>query len=47
MSFSGIALPALLIAYSGQAAYLTKYPSDVGDTFYKSTPGKNLQLKEA
>ncbi|XWS68711.1 hypothetical protein CRYUN_Cryun04dG0115000 [Craigia yunnanensis] len=38
MSFSGIVLPALLIAYSGQAAYLTKYPNDVEDTFYKSVP---------
>ncbi|XP_022748918.1 potassium transporter 5 [Durio zibethinus] len=39
MSFSVIVLPSLLIAYSGQAAYLTKYPNDVGDTFYKSIPG--------
>ncbi|OMO58441.1 potassium transporter [Corchorus olitorius] len=38
MSFSGVALPAILISYSGQAAYLTKYPGDVGDTFYKSIP---------
>ncbi|OMO72817.1 potassium transporter [Corchorus olitorius] len=38
MSFSGVALPALLIVYSGQAAYLTKFPGDVGDTFYKSVP---------
>ncbi|XWS39393.1 hypothetical protein CRYUN_Cryun18bG0050400 [Craigia yunnanensis] len=38
MSFSGIALPSLLIAYSGQAAYLTKHPNDVEDTFYKSVP---------
>ncbi|XWS39396.1 hypothetical protein CRYUN_Cryun18bG0050900 [Craigia yunnanensis] len=38
MSFSGIALPSLLIAYSGQAAYLNKHPNDVEDTFYKSVP---------
>jgi hypothetical protein len=23
----------------GQAAYLRKFPEDVGDTFYKSLPG--------
>ncbi|XP_021284148.1 potassium transporter 5 [Herrania umbratica] len=38
MSFSGVALPSLLIAYCGQAAYLTKHPNDVEDTFYKSIP---------
>ncbi|XVE50000.1 hypothetical protein DITRI_Ditri01bG0127000 [Diplodiscus trichospermus] len=38
MSFSGIALPALLTAYCGQTAYLTKHPNEVGDTFYKSIP---------
>ncbi|GLT41067.1 hypothetical protein SLA2020_151570 [Shorea laevis] len=38
ISFSGIVLPALLTAYSGQAAYLTKHPYDVIDAFYKSVP---------
>ncbi|GMI87940.1 ARABIDOPSIS THALIANA HIGH AFFINITY K+ TRANSPORTER 5, high affinity K+ transporter 5 [Hibiscus trionum] len=38
MSFSAITLPSLLIAYSGQAAYLTQHPENVGDTFYKSIP---------
>ncbi|KAK8567839.1 hypothetical protein V6N13_105786 [Hibiscus sabdariffa] len=38
MSFSAITLPSLLMAYSGQAAYLTQHPENVGDTFYKSIP---------
>ncbi|KAE8726008.1 Potassium transporter 5 [Hibiscus syriacus] len=38
ISFSTITLPSLLIAYSGQAAYLTQHPENVGDTFYKSIP---------
>ncbi|XP_073127301.1 potassium transporter 5-like [Henckelia pumila] len=39
ISFSGIVLPALLIAYSGQAAYLSKFPDHVKTTFYDSIPG--------
>ncbi|GFP80819.1 potassium transporter 5 [Phtheirospermum japonicum] len=38
ISFSGIVFPALLTAYIGQAAYLTKFPTHIGRTFYKSTP---------
>ncbi|KAB2097742.1 hypothetical protein ERO13_A01G180550v2 [Gossypium hirsutum] len=38
ISFSTITLPSLLIVYCGQAAYLTKHPEHVGDTFYKSIP---------
>ncbi|KAK4835408.1 hypothetical protein QYF36_009291 [Acer negundo] len=38
ISFSGIALPALLAAYGGQTAYLVKNPDQVGDTFYASIP---------
>ncbi|KAG5228042.1 potassium transporter [Salix suchowensis] len=38
ISFSSIVLPALLAAYAGQAAYLSKFPDDVSDTFYKSVP---------
>jgi KUP system potassium uptake protein len=38
ISFSGIVMPALLTAYSGQAAYLTRFPQHVDDTFYKSVP---------
>lgn len=33
-------LPAVSLAYIGQAAYLTKFPEQVADTFYKTIPGK-------
>ncbi|KAF9606999.1 hypothetical protein IFM89_030418 [Coptis chinensis] len=39
ISFSCIVFPSLICAYSGQAAYLTKFPDHVADTFYKSIPG--------
>ncbi|CAN1832086.1 Potassium transporter 5 [Linum perenne] len=39
ISFAGFVCPALTIAYLGQAAYLSKFPEDVQDTFYKSIPG--------
>ncbi|XP_028120942.1 potassium transporter 5-like isoform X2 [Camellia sinensis] len=38
ISCSGIVFPALLAAYSGQAAYLVKFPHDVLNTFYASIP---------
>ncbi|XP_010274396.1 PREDICTED: potassium transporter 5-like [Nelumbo nucifera] len=38
ISFSGVVLPALLCAYIGQAAYLTKFSDKVSDTFYASIP---------
>ncbi|XP_019180294.1 PREDICTED: potassium transporter 5-like [Ipomoea nil] len=38
ISFSGVVLPAVLTAYCGQAAYLTKYPDHVANTFYDSIP---------
>lgn len=40
ISFSSIVFPALLAAYSGQAAYLRKFPDHVGNTFYDSIPGE-------
>ncbi|XP_020551449.1 potassium transporter 5 [Sesamum indicum] len=39
ISFSGIVFPSLLVAYIGQAAYLSKFPDHVADTFYDSIPG--------
>ncbi|XP_043694658.1 potassium transporter 5-like [Telopea speciosissima] len=39
ISFGGFVYPALLFAYSGQAAYLSKFPENVANTFYKSIPG--------
>ncbi|OIT05619.1 PREDICTED: potassium transporter 5-like [Nicotiana attenuata] len=38
ISFSCLVFPALLSAYSGQAAYLSKFPEDVENTFYASIP---------
>ncbi|CAN4097072.1 unnamed protein product [Withania somnifera] len=43
ISFSCLVFPALLSAYSGQAAYLSKFPENVGNTFYDSIPGKSYQ----
>ncbi|KAI6677287.1 hypothetical protein NL676_038083 [Syzygium grande] len=39
ISFSCLVFPALLTAYSGQAAYLMKHPGNVANTFYDSIPG--------
>ncbi|KAL0364420.1 UNVERIFIED_CONTAM: Potassium transporter 5 [Sesamum angustifolium] len=39
ISFSGIVFPSLLVAYTGQAAYLSKFPDHVANTFYDSIPG--------
>ncbi|XP_059448545.1 potassium transporter 5-like [Corylus avellana] len=38
ISFSSITFPALIAAYSGQAAYLRKFPGSVSNTFYDSIP---------
>ncbi|XP_010066486.2 potassium transporter 5 [Eucalyptus grandis] len=38
ISFSCLTFPALLTAYSGQAAYLMKHPDHVANTFYDSIP---------
>ena len=40
ISFSFITCPAILAAYTGQAAYLRKFPEKVGNTFYESIPSK-------
>ncbi|KAG7648114.1 Potassium transporter [Arabidopsis thaliana x Arabidopsis arenosa] len=37
-AFTVIVFPCLLLAYSGQAAYLRKYPHHVEDAFYQSIP---------
>ncbi|GAU32992.1 hypothetical protein TSUD_358590 [Trifolium subterraneum] len=39
ISFSFITLPAILAAYSGQAAYLRKFPHTVSNIFYECIPG--------
>ncbi|KAL1323240.1 hypothetical protein AAHE18_13G001500 [Arachis hypogaea] len=38
ISFTLITCPAILCAYTGQAAFLRKFPEKVGNTFYESLP---------
>lgn len=38
VSFSCITFPAIIATYCGQAAYLTKFPDHVSNTFYESVP---------
>ncbi|KAG8501896.1 hypothetical protein CXB51_004694 [Gossypium anomalum] len=39
LSFCFAVMPSILVAYCGQAEYLTEHPTDVVDTFYRSIPG--------
>ncbi|CAN1253344.1 Potassium transporter 5 [Linum perenne] len=39
LSMCCVTYPALILAYTGQASFLTKHPDLVSDTFYKSIPG--------
>ncbi|KAL5212618.1 hypothetical protein ABZP36_023465 [Zizania latifolia] len=38
LSFTCVLFPSVALCYMGQAAYLHKFPENVGDTFYKSIP---------
>ncbi|XP_062225522.1 potassium transporter 1-like isoform X2 [Phragmites australis] len=38
ISFNGILFPSVALCYIGQAAYLRKFPENVGNTFYRSIP---------
>ncbi|XP_047053768.1 potassium transporter 6-like [Lolium rigidum] len=38
-AFSTVVYPSLILAYSGQAAYLIKNPADLSTAFYSSIPG--------
>ncbi|KAM3189624.1 hypothetical protein ACQJBY_068114 [Aegilops geniculata] len=38
MGFSAVVYPSMILAYSGQAAFLIKNPSKLSTTFYSSTP---------
>lgn len=42
IAFTVIVYPTLLLAYSGQAAYLLENPDHVVDAFYRSIPGNLL-----
>uniref|UniRef100_A0ACD5WM20 Uncharacterized protein n=1 Tax=Avena sativa TaxID=4498 RepID=A0ACD5WM20_AVESA len=39
VAFSTVVYPSLILAYSGQAAYLIKNPTDLSTAFYSSIPG--------
>ncbi|KAF9689510.1 hypothetical protein SADUNF_Sadunf01G0099500 [Salix dunnii] len=41
IAFTVVVFPCLLLAYSGQAAYLMQNREHVVDAFYRSIPGKN------
>ena len=41
IAFTVVVFPCLLLAYSGQAAYLVQNKEHVVDAFYRSIPGKN------
>ncbi|CAN1253349.1 Potassium transporter 18 [Linum perenne] len=43
LSMCCVTYPALILAYTGQASFLTKHPDLVSDTFYKSIPGGLFQ----
>ncbi|XP_044509132.1 potassium transporter 11-like isoform X2 [Mangifera indica] len=38
IAFTVVVFPCLLLAYSGQAAYLVRHPDHVADAFYRSIP---------
>lgn len=38
LSFAFFLVPSVLLCYAGQAAFLRKYPEEVANTFYRSTP---------
>lgn len=38
LGFSAVVYPSMILAYSGQAAFLIKNPSKLSTTFYSSTP---------
>ncbi|RZC48242.1 hypothetical protein C5167_041173 [Papaver somniferum] len=39
LAFTMLVFPSFLLAYTGQAAYITKNPDHVVDAFYRSIPG--------
>ncbi|KAK9705964.1 hypothetical protein RND81_07G095700 [Saponaria officinalis] len=39
VSMSTVVYPAVILQYSGQAAYLSNHPEDVASAFYKAIPG--------
>lgn len=46
IAFTSVVYPALILAYMGQAAYLSQHHFDESDQvgFYVSVPGRNIDL---
>lgn len=44
LAFTVVCFPCLLLAYSGQAAYLMQNTDHVVDAFYRSIPGISCSL---
>ncbi|KAL0909417.1 hypothetical protein M5K25_020287 [Dendrobium thyrsiflorum] len=44
MAFSALVFPSLLLAYMGEAAFLSKHKEDFQMSFYRSIPGTILKL---
>lgn len=42
IAFTVVVFPCLLLAYSGQAAYLIQHQDHVNDVFYRSIPSGSL-----
>ncbi|GMH10661.1 hypothetical protein Nepgr_012502 [Nepenthes gracilis] len=43
MAFAGFVYPCLVLAYMGEAAYLSKHREDLQSSFYKAIPDKDLE----
>lgn len=41
IAFTVVVYPCLILAYMGEAAYLSKHKEDLQRSFYKSIPGKS------
>lgn len=42
IAFSFLVYPCLILAYLGEAAFLSRHHEDIQQSFYKAIPGKNL-----
>jgi KUP system potassium uptake protein len=40
VAFTGLVYPCLVLAYMGEAAYLSKHKMDLHSSFYMAIPGK-------
>ena len=41
IAFTVVVYPCIILAYMGEAAYLSKHKEDLQRSFYKSIPGKS------